>query len=199
MLSPKLFSQMMAMMCEVYQREQTKALMDIYYLVLQDMSDEDFKSSIVEILKTRKFATLPKPAEILEYARPNSEALALIAIDNIEGAIAKGGAYVSVTFEDRVINSIIDHLGGWVAVCKMDVDEWKWVKKEIAKMYEVYSKRENHPQHLIGLAEKENGYTNTIHLVKASYKVQDRPIIPALCDSKPINNSIASLVKAVRS
>jgi len=199
MLDKKLFIQMMAMLCEIYEREQKESIMDIYYLVLSEMSNDDFKNSIVEILKTRKYATLPKPAEILEYSRLNIEALAILAIDDIERAISRHGAYASITFEDSVINSIIDHLGGWVSVCGMESSEWKWAKKEIPKMYDIYSKRANHPEHLIGIAENNNGVVNNIAVVQAGYETKKVNTVALINPRQSnVNGSIANLVQKVR-
>lgn len=178
MLDKKVFAQYITGLCEIYNKQPTKSLLQLYYFVLHQMHEEEFKSSIVELLKTRKFATLPKPAEILEYSRPDLETLAILAIDDIERAIAKGGVYLSVSFEDKVINSIIDHLGGWINVCKMDMTEWKWAKKEIKKLYETYSKRAEHPTHLVGINENTNGYVKEISLVKAGYEIPNHT--PAL-------------------
>ena len=68
MLSKSVFAQVMAMLCEVYDKELTKTLNNTYYFVLQDMEDEDFRQAVKTMLKLRIFATLPKPAEILQYS-----------------------------------------------------------------------------------------------------------------------------------
>jgi len=198
MLDKKVFAQYITGFCEIYNKQPTKSLLELYYFVLSDMNEDEFKNSVVELLKTRKFATLPKPAEILEYSRPDVEKLAILAIDDIERAIAKGGVYSSVTFEDRVINSIIDHLGGWIAVCQMDLTEWKWAKKEIVKLYETYSKRSNHPTHLIGIAENVNGYTKSISVVKAGYEVPKIEVAPALNPPKHQAVMLEKLVQKVK-
>lgn len=52
----------------MYDRSLTKTLQNIYYAVLKDMKDEDFKQAIKRLLQERVFATFPKPAEILELS-----------------------------------------------------------------------------------------------------------------------------------
>lgn len=64
MLSQNLFAQTMTMLFELYEKPQTKPLMDIYYQTLKDMSDNMFKASVDNILKNRVYPTMPKPAEI---------------------------------------------------------------------------------------------------------------------------------------
>jgi len=180
------------MLCEIYEVKPTDLKMKAYFLVLSNMSEEDFKNSIISILKTRKFATLPKPAEILEYIKPDVEKVSVIVIDDIERAIRRAGAYGSITFEDKVVNSIIDHLGGWIKVCRMDETEWKWSKKDIKRLYETYSKSASHPNHLIGISENENGFTKKINVVKAGYEIKSVDAVPAL---NPSMTAIVSLAK----
>lgn len=69
MLDKNLFSQMFTMLCEPYGKQQTKALMSIYYMVLQEMEDDEFKYAVMDILKTRKSTFFPTPGEIYEYKR----------------------------------------------------------------------------------------------------------------------------------
>lgn len=198
MLNHDKFVHQMLLLGEIYERQITDAIFEGYYLVLQDMSDEEFIGSIKAILSGRKFASFPKPAEILDYAKPDLESIATIAWSDVERAIYKAGKYESVSFEDRIVNSVIDALGGWVFVCSQDLSEMKWLKKEFVKLYSIHSKREDHPTHLIGIAERENGKANVIPMVKAGYVVQVPVVVPALNPARSINEAMIRLTKQVR-
>lgn len=198
MLDANLFQSKMAMLGEMYDKKMTGALLDGYWMVLCDMSDEEFVGSIKAILSGRKFASFPKPAEILDFAKPDLESIATIAWSDVERAIYKAGKYESVSFEDRIVNSVIDALGGWVFVCSQDISEMKWLKKEFVKLYSIHSKREDHPTHLIGIAERENGKANVIPIVKAGYIVQAPAVVPALNPARSVNEALIGLTKQVR-
>ncbi|MEW5832158.1 MAG: DUF6475 domain-containing protein [Campylobacterota bacterium] len=198
MLNENMFLAKMTMLGEMYDKKITDALLDGYWMVLCDMSDEEFVGSIKAILSGRKFASLPKPAEILDFAKPDLESIATIAWSDVERAIYKAGKYESVSFEDRVVNSVIDALGGWVFVCSQDISEMKWLKKEFVKLYSIHSKREDHPTHLIGIAERENGKANVIPMVKAGYVVHAPVIVPALNPARSVNEALIGLSKQVR-
>lgn len=198
MLDANLFQSKMAMLGEMYNKKMTGALLDGYWMVLCDMSDEEFVGSIKAILSGRKFESFPKPAEILDFAKPDLESIATIAWSDVERAIYKAGKYESVSFEDRIVNSVIDALGGWVFICSQDISEMKWLKKEFVKLYSIHSKREEHPTHLIGIAERENGKTNVIPIVKAGYIVQAPAVVPALNPARSVNEALIGLIKQVR-
>jgi len=42
-------------------------VLDVYYEVLKDMSDESFESSIKQVAQTRTYSGIPTPAEILKF------------------------------------------------------------------------------------------------------------------------------------
>jgi len=198
MLDETLFTRSMAMLFEMYDRKPSGAIMEGYWLVLQDMSDQEFTSSIKSILSSRTYASLPKPAEILEYSRPDTESIATIAWSDVERAISKAGAYQSVTFEDKVVNSVIDALGGWVWLCSQDIAEIKWIKKDFNKLYGIHLKREEHPTHLIGISERSNGVVEVIPTVKAGYEIPKCTILPALNPSKEQYNTTALISGAIK-
>lgn len=58
----------MALLAEIYDKSLTKTLQSVYYAVLQDMQDDDFKQAVKRLLQERVFATFPKPAEILSLS-----------------------------------------------------------------------------------------------------------------------------------
>lgn len=198
MLNKDLFKKYMAMLFEIYNRQPTAALMDGYFMVLKKMDDSEFVSAIESILSNRSFATLPKPAEILDAVKPDTDSLAVLVWSDIERAMIKGGVYASITFEDKVVNSIVDSLGGWIHLCKMDIDELKWAKKEVRKLYETHSKRIEHPKHLVGLTEQANGYANEVPMVKASYQIPKREIVPALNPPDVVSAMIGNLADIKR-
>ena len=75
MLNKTIFVQNMAGLCEVYDKSLTKTLQNIYYAILRDMQDEDFKQAVKRLLQERVFATFPKPAEILSLTNIKKEAI----------------------------------------------------------------------------------------------------------------------------
>lgn len=199
MLDKILFAQMMAMMCEIYNRKQTQPLMDGYYLVLKQMTDEDFRQSMMNILEGRVYASMPKPAEILEHSKPNLEAIAALALQDLERAIAKGGRNTSLIFDDVVVHSVIEALGGWVYICNMSLKDWEFKKKEFSRLYAIHARRSKHPDHVAGLTEKNSGLAcgqkPTFARVEAGYVVPDIKPVAAL---NPVNDKIALLAEQKR-
>lgn len=188
MINQNTFIQYYTILSEEFGEGLSDARMMMHYEILSsEMDDDAFITSVKNIIKSRKYNKMPKVAEILEYSRPDTESIATIAWGDVERAIYKAGKYESVTFEDKVVNSVIDSLGGWVWLCSQTTDEIKWVKKEFNKLYAIHLKREEHPTHLIGLSERNNGVAGVVPMVKAGYEIPKAQIVPALNPSKSEN------------
>jgi hypothetical protein len=200
MLNKQLFSSMMTMLCELYNRQQTQPLIDVYYLVLKQMGDEEFKASMMMILEKRVYASMPKPAEILEFAKPNLEAIASLALSDLERAIAKGGRNMSLIFDDKIVHSVINALGGWIYICNMELRDWEFKRKEFTRLYILHSKRSSHPDHIAGMTERlsgqADGQTGEFARVKASYILPDTKIVKAL--NSPKFDIVAQLASSKR-
>jgi len=75
MLNKTVFAQNITVLAEIYDKTLTNTLQSVYYAVLQDMQDEDFKQAVKRLLQERVFATFPKPAEILSLSNVKKEVI----------------------------------------------------------------------------------------------------------------------------
>lgn len=156
MLNLKVFSEGLSMIAEMYDKTPSENLLKLYYTVLQDLSDEEFKQAINSIARTNKYNCMPKPAEILEQVHGTANDATLNAWAYVHGAIGQVGAYRSPVFEDGAIAETIQHLGGWVSFCDTPSDQMKWVQKEFEKFYPIFKKHPSSFVRLIGIAETHN-------------------------------------------
>ncbi len=155
------FTQLFALLCEAYNREATSGLSSAYFLVLEELSFEEFKLAVRRILSERKYSTMPMPAELLEAVHGSTEEKAIIALKTLEEAIENHGAYASVCFEDKAIMCAIQALGGWESICRLEADEWKFKRKEFQKIYQAALKNPQSfraPRYLAGTFERQNSF-----------------------------------------
>ena len=121
MLDKVIFAKNMAVLAEVYDKTLTDALQNIYYAVLKDMNDEDFKQAVKRLLQERVFATFPKPAEILSLSKAEvlepmidattAEAKRLIsACETMNTILFKECNNIGIPFEDYVIGYEFNNL-----------------------------------------------------------------------------------------
>lgn len=150
------FAQQFTALCEVYDKEPTKALMEIYFSILQHLDPEVFKQCIMGLLANRVYPSFPKPAEILESTLVDTDALVLGAWSKLSETMARVGAYESVLFDDPIITRFIEmQRGGWQGLCQTTFDDMVWVRKDFEKFYVamVRTKAEFEPKVIPGIHE----------------------------------------------
>ena len=152
------FFPVFTMLCETYNKQPTKSLASAYFMVLDDLTIQEFQTAVKSVLATRKFTNLPMPADILEVVNGNPDDVALIALKELEDAMSIHGAYRSVIFKNKVTMACVRGMGGWQAICQVSSDEWKFQKQEFLKLYRAYHRNGKYPEvdYLVGLSEHKN-------------------------------------------
>lgn len=159
MLDKEVFKSHFAVLCEIYKTPGTITLIDIYYRNLKNMTDEEFKSGVENIINDRSKDKFPKPGEIRDYGGGGSSARAIAAKDKLMKALRNQGAYATVVFDDPVLHKMIDMQGGWIKINKMeDKDIDKWLKYDFERIYEAFSKMKfgNIPLVFHGIYDNQN-------------------------------------------
>lgn len=128
------FKDGMKVLAEVSEHEATDAKLKIYWEIFKEYPLDDFLRGVSILVKTRTTASFPKPAEIIQAFEGVPDDHVALAVSSTRKAIREVGMYKSVTFEDVIINQVIDRLGGWVYVCN-DFD-WEYRRKEFEQLYE---------------------------------------------------------------
>lgn len=179
MLSREKFRTEFAGLCEVFDREPTKALAHAYYEALNDLTDDQLSEAVAFVLRTRKYTKLPLPSDIREAITGDIQSAAIIALDKAEKAIERHSAYRSVQFDDPVIHMVISAMGGWYKFCCPavygDDQDWHWKQKEFKSIYVAFSQRPiaECPVVLFGILDTENS-ARGIDITRAPEQIGDR-------------------------
>jgi hypothetical protein len=150
------FSEYMLVLGEIFDREISKALVDIYWKALERYSDDQCIKAFVQLIHTARF--FPKPADFLEILDSQTENKSAFAWMQVTEAVRRIGPYESVMFSDPVIHSVIRAMGGWSYFQDCPLSEWKWRQKEFERFYQVMCSNgfDNHPTHMPGIFEMQN-------------------------------------------
>lgn len=151
-MNKKTFAENMELMSENFGKEMSETFTKLYWQRFKDMSDEAFKEMCLKAIDTLKW--FPKIAELKELVQIKLEDRALIAWHTLINSLSY---YQSVCFEDRVINTCVNELGGWLHLCSMSERELNFKRKEFLELYKIYSKSNiEHPKKLVGYFEQHN-------------------------------------------
>ena len=151
-----------------------KNILKTWRMLLQDLSNEDFLCGVLRICRetTELYPDTNLVALIRQKAVGDVTDLstqAMMAWEAVRKAIQQYGHCQSVQFDDPVIHSCIQALGGWIELCCTDIGEMIWREKKFKELYPVFAAgKQKHPQKLIGQIEKENrlkGYEERTKLI----------------------------------
>ena len=122
-------------------------------------SDEEFEQATYRIMETRLFQSFPKPAEWFETRKEDLDIKVQRAKEKLKEAIRQYGAYQTICFDDPIIHCVVRSFGGWVKLCKTDIETLEnYFKFEFKREYQAYSSRKDNkvPLLLQGIAQSTN-------------------------------------------
>lgn len=175
------FAVVMTMLAETYRQTVTDAMLDGYWLVLEELSETELKAAARKAMATQTF--MPAPAELLRYARPvvKPETGALIAWQAVRKAIDKYDWNVGTIDFGPLVNATIRNLGGWDTLCRATIPELDnpgWLRKRFEEVYQAFAGTE--PTALRGEpleGKLPPNYVNPSHPMVA---IDGHPVTPRL-------------------
>jgi len=160
------FAPIMTGICDLYGKPVSEFIFDMYFEIFKDYTHIEFGGAVKRCLQERKYANLPKPAEILEFLEGTKDDRALQAWREVKEAIRKGGWSATIEFADTIIPLCIEQLGGWIWLCEQPKDDEPFIEKRFMDLYRLMLKRgETGNSKVIGFTEtvnREKGYHGDI-------------------------------------
>src|SRR3990167_9787858 len=152
------FAKIMIGLGEIYDKQITEFVADIYYEILKDFDYLKIEIAIRKVISTHKYNTLPKPADILEFLQGANSDKSLIAWYQVLESVKKGGYHASIEFADPIIPHCVNELGGWMWFCCTQKDELPFIQKRFEDLYRLFLKQETLIKNvrLIGFHEARN-------------------------------------------
>lgn len=155
-------AEIITLMAELYGKTLSRGAIGLYCTVLAEYPIEKIEAAAANILKTHKYATIPKPAEFIEFIEPPDkvEHNAAEALRIMEETMIIAGSYQSIVLKDTVLQSVIQYYGGWPQICDetrtMDDTEYSFFRKEFTRLYKIYSRDPRPRVILLGRLDMEN-------------------------------------------
>ncbi len=102
----------------------------------------------------------PKVANIIKLIEGDTKDKAHVAWAKAFDTIQTVGQYEDVCFDDGVIHSVIEEMGGWVKFCLMKSDDISYNQHRFKELYITNFKAQKpHPKLLTGVASQQNRLT----------------------------------------
>ena len=100
----------------------------------------------------------PKIADLKRHLSGTRTDRGTLAWSKVIGAIRRRGPWPSVGFDDPVIHTVIDEMGGWPAVCAWTNDELPFRERDFLRRYSAWMRVPDppHPPYLKGITQSQN-------------------------------------------
>lgn len=142
------FRDMMMAAGEVYGREITKPLLQMYFAALAQVGIEKVQAAMMAHMQNPDSGQFfPKPADIIKQMTGTTkqqdaaiEDKAAIAWACIERDIRRIGSYGTLKLEDKQALATVKAMGGWQSICQTETSKMEWKRKEFIRMYETFER-----------------------------------------------------------
>lgn len=153
------FIELMTAASENYGKPISGALMDMLIKTLQRYPFEIVQEALEYHMTHSPY--MIKLNDFIDYINRRGmtpEEAAEMAWAEVKEAMGSIGGYQSIKFRDPVINATIRHMGGWPALCDMEMDQLENAKWEFRRIYTAFLKQGKVPEvgYLPGRAEQAN-------------------------------------------
>ena len=164
------FSVLIQGVAECYGQSLSAQGIALRFKLLEQFSFTEVQNAALSIMATRKYTSMPTPAEFLEHIGGGAaEDKAEVEAGKVLSAIGRYGAYSSVVFDDAVTQAVIvQAYGGWAKLCAdCGVEESEhWFRKNFAKTWAAYArqgvKQIGHLPGLFEISNRSNGFSEFI-------------------------------------
>ena len=142
------FRDMMMAAGEVYGREITKPLLQMYFAAMTQAGIEQVKNAMMAHMQNPDSGQFfPKPADLIKQMTGTTkqqdaaiEDRAAIAWACIERDIRRIGSYGTLKLDDKQALATVKAMGGWQSICQIEISKMEWKRKEFIRMYETFER-----------------------------------------------------------
>ena len=130
------FANTMVAMGELYDKELSPVLVNMYWTSLREFSDDDVSHAFHVAMMTLKW--FPKPSELREIITGNGSEQAHCAWADVIKAIERGAGHRLIDSKKLApeIETLVTELGGWRRLAGMFYRDLDFLKKDFIELYQ---------------------------------------------------------------
>ncbi len=175
------FQRLMSDAMAFYRQDVSEFALGVWWQACRAFDLEQVRKALTaHAMDPERGAFPPKPADIVRQLQGTHTDRALMAWGKVFDAMQSVGAYSSIDFGDAATHAAITDMGGWPALCRIDLDTLPFVQKRFCDFYRVYSARgaSDAPLQLAG----EHALTNAA----LGYSTREAPVQIGSAPSRPL-------------
>lgn len=155
------FAQLIFGTGEYYAKEISKGVVKLYWESLKVHDYEDVNRAVIRHMEDPDQGQfMPKIADIKRHIDGSKKTQAMQAWTKVDKAIRQVGPWVSICFDDPIINRVLSDMGGWISLCDTPTEkDLEFKMHEFDKRFQAYVLQggvSDYPRVLIGHTDAIN-------------------------------------------
>lgn len=142
-----------------YRRDVSRFALDVWWSACESFDLEQVSKALTaHAMDPDRGQFAPLPADIVRQLQGTQTDRSLVAWGKVYETMQRVGAYTSVVFDDPAIHAVVEDLGGWTTLCRMEVDVLPHTQRRFCEAHRAYSRRPDlpYPPVLLGAHEADN-------------------------------------------
>ena len=124
---------------DFYGKELTRFASDVWWRCCQASDFETISLAFSNHLSDpERGQWMPKPADLVRQLDGTQSDRSRRAWGKVLDASQRVGAYQSIAFDEAAIHAAIEDVGGWIAVCRTELDELPHLERRFCAAYRAY-------------------------------------------------------------
>lgn len=147
------FFVMLSDVMSYYKQDTSEFMLNVFWDACKGVEYEQVCKAINSHVKDPdKGQFAPKVADLVRLLVGTKTDRSAIAWGRVYESICSIGAYQDVCFDDPAIHAAINDCGGWMKICRSDLDELSYLQHRFSQSYQAYAGRDEftYPKVLLG-------------------------------------------------
>ena len=142
-----------------WRRDVTTFTLDVWWKACETFDLEQVRKAFsAHAMDPERGQFAPMPADMVRLLQGTVTDRSLMAWSKVYEAMQRVGAYESVVFDDPAIHAAIEDCGGWVPMCRGEMDDLPFLQRRFTDAHKAYTRRGDfaYPPKLVGAHEQNN-------------------------------------------
>lgn len=102
----------------------------------------------------------PKPADLVRQLEGTATDRAMLAWGKVMEAMQRIGQYTDVVFDDPAIHAVVEDLGGWSKICRVEMKDLSYLQHQFTEAHRAYCNKGkfDYPRKLMGDRSPDDMY-----------------------------------------
>ncbi len=136
------FAEMVTAALAYYKQDASPFVMQVWWTALEGFELEQVSKALTaHLIDAEKGLYAPKIADMARVLQGTTTDRATLAWGKVFGALSSVGAWSDVVFDDPAIHAAIVDCGGWVKMCRSDMDELSYLQHRFCASHKAYTGR----------------------------------------------------------